>query len=86
MNLADYGSSTKPSRGSEIVRILIALAFVVLAGGYAASHGELVSNVSILAIAAAFGAYMALNIGANSLQFAFYSPLLGGFFNAAKEA
>ncbi|MBM6549545.1 inorganic phosphate transporter [Marinomonas ostreistagni] len=67
MNLADYGSSAKPSRGGEIVRILIALAFVVLAGAYAASHGELVSNVSILAIAAAFGAYMALNIGANDV-------------------
>lgn len=67
MDFTDYGSSAKTSRSSEIVRILIALAFVVVAGGYAASHGELVSNVSILAIAAAFGAYMALNIGANDV-------------------
>ncbi|MAF14637.1 MAG: inorganic phosphate transporter [Marinomonas sp.] len=67
MDLANYGSESKTSRGSEVVRILIALAFVLVAGFYAYSHGEGVSNVSILAIAAAFGAYMALNIGANDV-------------------
>ncbi|CUB02591.1 inorganic phosphate transporter [Marinomonas fungiae] len=67
MDLANYGSDTKTTRGGEIVRILIALAFVVIAGYYAYTHGEGISNVSILAIAAAFGAYMALNIGANDV-------------------
>ncbi|SBS26895.1 Sulfate permease CysP [Marinomonas aquimarina] len=67
MDLANYGSDTKTTRGGDIVRILIALAFVVIAGYYAYSHGEGISNVSILAIAAAFGAYMALNIGANDV-------------------
>ncbi|SBS27525.1 Sulfate permease CysP [Marinomonas spartinae] len=53
--------------GSELIRVLIALAFVLLAGFYAVSQGVAVSNVSILAIAAGIGAYMALNIGANDV-------------------
>lgn len=67
MDLTEYGTSSKTTRGGEIVRILVALAFVVLAGYYAFTHGEGISNVSILAIASAFGAYMALNIGANDV-------------------
>ncbi|TPE49342.1 inorganic phosphate transporter [Maribrevibacterium harenarium] len=58
--------STK-RRGVEMVRVLVALCFVVLVGGYAVSTGEAISNVSILAVAAAIGAYMALNIGANDV-------------------
>lgn len=53
--------------GNEIIRILLALAFVFAAGYYAVSQGMEVSNLSILAIAAAIGAYMALNIGANDV-------------------
>ncbi|MDB4838097.1 inorganic phosphate transporter [Marinomonas sp.] len=53
--------------GHEFVRVLIALAFVLVAGFYASSNGVGVSNLSILAIAAAIGAYMAINIGANDV-------------------
>lgn len=53
--------------GHEFVRVLIALAFVLAAGFYASSNGVGVSNLSILAIAAAIGAYMAVNIGANDV-------------------
>ncbi|MCV2403861.1 inorganic phosphate transporter [Marinomonas sp. C2222] len=53
--------------GHEFVRVLIALAFVLVAGYYASSNGMGVSNLSILAIAAAIGAYMAINIGANDV-------------------
>lgn len=53
--------------GNEFARVLIALAFVLIAGFYATSQGIAVSNVSILAIAAGIGAYMALNIGANDV-------------------
>ncbi|TYL47369.1 inorganic phosphate transporter [Marinomonas sp. IMCC 4694] len=53
--------------GHEFVRVLIALAFVLAAGFYASSHGAGVSNLSILVIAAAIGAYMAVNIGANDV-------------------
>lgn len=67
MDLANYGTDTKSTFGGEVVRILIALAFVVVAGYYAYSHGAGISNVSILAIATVFGAYMALNIGANDV-------------------
>lgn len=51
----------------DIFRLSVAIGFVVLVGLYASSHGEKVSNISILAIAAAIGAYMALNIGANDV-------------------
>ncbi len=67
MDLANYGTTDKTTRGGEIVKVLIALAFVVVVGFYASIHGDGVSNVSILVIAAAFGAYMALNIGANDV-------------------
>ena len=53
--------------GSELVRLIIAVAFVVATGFYAAMNGENISNITILAIAAAIGAYMALNIGANDV-------------------
>lgn len=53
--------------GHEFIRVLIALAFVLAAGFYASYNGMGVSNLSILAIAAAIGAYMAINIGANDV-------------------
>lgn len=53
--------------GNELIRILLALAFVFASGFYASWQGIEVSNLSILAIAAAIGAYMALNIGANDV-------------------
>lgn len=53
--------------GNELIRVLIALAFIFVAGFYASWQGIGVSNLSILAIAAAIGAYMALNIGANDV-------------------
>jgi inorganic phosphate transporter, PiT family len=52
---------------SDTIRLVIAIAFVIVVGLYASSNGAAVSNVSILAIAAAIGAYMALNIGANDV-------------------
>ncbi|TDO99470.1 inorganic phosphate transporter [Marinomonas balearica] len=55
------------SHSSDFIKILIALAFICCAGYYATSNGAAVSNVSILAIAAAIGAYMAINIGANDV-------------------
>ncbi|ADZ90598.1 inorganic phosphate transporter [Marinomonas mediterranea] len=59
--------STTTSRSSDFVKVLIALAFICCAGYYASSNGVEVSNLSILAIAAAIGAYMAINIGANDV-------------------
>ena len=53
--------------GSEFIRILLAAAFIFIAGFYASWQGIGVSNLSILAIAAAIGAYMAVNIGANDV-------------------
>lgn len=53
--------------GHEFIRVLIALAFVLAAGFYASINGVGTSNLSILAIAAAIGAYMAVNIGANDV-------------------
>ncbi len=53
--------------GHEYVRILIALAFIFAAGFYASINGVEASNVTVLAIAAAIGAYMAVNIGANDV-------------------
>ncbi|MGJ8646236.1 MAG: inorganic phosphate transporter [Marinomonas colpomeniae] len=53
--------------GHEFIRVLIALAFVLAAGFYASVNGLGASNLSILAIAAAIGAYMAVNIGANDV-------------------
>jgi PiT family inorganic phosphate transporter len=53
--------------GYEFIRVLIALAFVLVAGFYATTNGMGISNLSILAIAAAIGAYMAINIGANDV-------------------
>lgn len=53
--------------GNEFVRVLIALAFVLAAGFYASMSGMEVSNLSVLAIAASIGAYMAVNIGANDV-------------------
>ncbi|MFT2110158.1 inorganic phosphate transporter [Marinomonas sp. 2405UD68-3] len=51
----------------DIVRLMIAVGFVFVVGLYASINGAHVSNVSILAIASAIGAYMALNIGANDV-------------------
>ncbi len=51
----------------DIVRLLIAVGFVIVVGLYANANGEQVSNISILVIASAIGAYMALNIGANDV-------------------
>jgi len=51
----------------ELIRLLIAVTFVVLIGVYASLNGEHVSNASILVVAAVIGAYMALNIGANDV-------------------
>lgn len=69
MDRAKSNSVTNNSSffGSELIRLIIAVAFVVATGFYAAMNGESISNVSILAIAAAIGAYMALNIGANDV-------------------
>ncbi|GAB3481314.1 inorganic phosphate transporter [Marinomonas epiphytica] len=53
--------------GNDFLRVLIALAFVLVCGFYASTIGIEVSNLSILSIAAAIGAYMALNIGANDV-------------------
>ncbi|MEO9655633.1 inorganic phosphate transporter [Marinomonas sp.] len=53
--------------GNEFIRVLIALAFILVSGFYASTLGIGVSNVSILAVASAIGAYMALNIGANDV-------------------
>jgi len=53
--------------GNEFIRVLIALAFICAAGFYASHNGVGVSNLSILVIAAAIGAYMAVNIGANDV-------------------
>ncbi|MBJ7536690.1 inorganic phosphate transporter [Marinomonas transparens] len=58
---------SNPLGGNEFVRVLIALAFVLVSGFYAYSNSVGVSNLSILAIAAAIGAYMAVNIGANDV-------------------
>ncbi|MEP0072802.1 MAG: inorganic phosphate transporter [Marinomonas sp.] len=55
------------ANGHEYIRVLIALAFVLAVGFYATTNGVEVSNISILAIAAAIGAYMAVNIGANDV-------------------
>ncbi|NLQ16671.1 inorganic phosphate transporter [Marinomonas sp. M1K-6] len=53
--------------GHEYIRVLIALAFVLASGFYASTNGMGISNLSTLAIAAAIGAYMAVNIGANDV-------------------
>lgn len=53
--------------GNEFVRVLVALAFICAAGFYASVNGVGASNLSILVIAAAIGAYMAVNIGANDV-------------------
>ena len=52
---------------NDVVRLSIAVGFIILVGLYASMNGMQVSNVSILAIAAAIGAYMAMNIGANDV-------------------
>src|SRR5690606_27740112 len=52
-------------RRLPIARLAIALVFVAGSGGYALLHGG--GAPVLLAAAAAFGAYMALNIGANDV-------------------
>ncbi|TBR43118.1 inorganic phosphate transporter [Marinomonas agarivorans] len=51
----------------DIIRLTTAILFVLITGWYAAMNNAEISNISILAIAAAIGAYMALNIGANDV-------------------
>lgn len=51
----------------DVVRLAIAIGFVLITGWYASISGAEISNLSILSIAAAIGAYMALNIGANDV-------------------
>ncbi|RBO83362.1 MULTISPECIES: inorganic phosphate transporter [Marinomonas] len=53
--------------GNDFIRVLVALAFILACGFYASVNGVAASNLSILAIAAAIGAYMAVNIGANDV-------------------
>lgn len=64
---APAGPAIKPSgwRKLPIGRLALALAFVLASGGYALLHGS--ETPALLAVAAAFGAYMALNIGANDV-------------------
>lgn len=67
MDLTNTPNKKALANGHEYIRVLIALAFVLSVGFYATTNGVEVSNVSILAIAAAIGAYMAVNIGANDV-------------------
>ena len=54
------------SVAGQIVRLLLGLLFVAGVVGYVLLRGD-ASSVTIVAIAAAFGAYMAMNIGANDV-------------------
>ncbi len=54
------------SAAGQIVRLLLGLLFIAGVVGYVLLRGD-GSGVTIVAIAAAFGAYMAMNIGANDV-------------------
>jgi len=64
--LARVEEAVRPA-AHRLAALGIALVFVVLAGGYAALSMGASPNVFYLVTAAVFGAYMALNIGANDV-------------------
>ncbi|ODS61376.1 MAG: phosphate permease [Arenimonas sp. SCN 70-307] len=62
-------SSASPSGNSfagQLIRLLLGLLFIAAVVGYVLMRGD-ATSVPIVAIAAAFGAYMAMNIGANDV-------------------
>lgn len=68
MSLAKNAIIEEQNRlNGDLIRLVMAVGFVIATGWYASINGESISNVSILAIASAIGAYMALNIGANDV-------------------
>lgn len=59
--------STTQITGSDFVRFMMALLFLALVLGFSYFYTESSSNHLFLAIAAVFGGYMAMNIGANDV-------------------
>jgi inorganic phosphate transporter, PiT family len=65
MTVSDALAAPKRSRGADLLRLLIALVFLLGVSSYAwFAHGHISLT---LVVAAAIGAYMAMNIGANDV-------------------
>jgi len=62
----ELGALSGSSRGMQALRLALGLLFIAIVVGYTLMRGD-GSGVLIVAVAAAFGAYMAMNIGANDV-------------------